>query len=231
MQWTEDDVNKRLETLRVDWSTCSKCNLFKTRKNVVFGRGNPSADLLFVGEAPGEMEDISGIPFHPNGASGGILLDLLEAVGIASEDYFITNTVACRPPENRDPSTEEKKACFTRLQQLIYLIDPLIIIPVGKPAMTTLIKGQGTSVLSNQGKLFESKIQGVYTEIIYPAIPIVHPSYIIRSDSIDTRTQQWSQGGPFATTLGIMLRIKELLDFLRDAYKRHKRTLRVLNNE
>ena len=116
-----------LEELRAECLGCQKCKLCSTRTNVVFGIGNPNADVLFIGEGPGEQEDLRGEPFV---GRGGILLDkMLEVVGLSRKDnIYIANMVKCRPPKNRDPEDDEVAACRDWLCTQIELINPKIIV-------------------------------------------------------------------------------------------------------
>jgi len=110
---------------------CRKCDLWKTRKNAVPGEGNPHAEIMFVGEAPGENEDIEGKPFV--GAAGKLLTKLItEVLGLKREDVFITNVVKCRPPQNRDPTEEEMTACSPYLRMQIDIIKPKLIVTLGR---------------------------------------------------------------------------------------------------
>jgi len=117
---------------------CRGCELYKTRKNLVFGTGNRSADLMFVGEAPGEREDETGVPFV--GAAGQLLDKYLVAVGLEREDVYIANILKCRPPRNRDPLPEEGDACIGFLREQVKLIRPKIIVCLGRISAMRLIK-------------------------------------------------------------------------------------------
>ena len=117
---------------------CGRCSLCQTRTNLVFGVGNRNADLMFVGEAPGEQEDLQGIPFV--GAAGQLLDLYLEAVGIAREQVYIANILKCRPPRNRDPLPEEQDACIGYLREQVKLIRPKMIVCLGRIAAMRLIK-------------------------------------------------------------------------------------------
>lgn len=129
----------------MDWNSlqntcihCNKCALADTRTNVVFGTGNPNANVLLVGEAPGEDEDVAGEPFV--GYSGKILNDFLDVVGLSRDkNVYIANIVKCRPPENRDPLLTERKSCLPFLRNQVALMEPKIIVCVGRIAATTLI--------------------------------------------------------------------------------------------
>ena len=120
-----------LDELRAQCLNCKKCGLCETRNNVVFGMGNPNAKVLFIGEGPGENEDLQGKPFV---GRGGMLLDkMLSVVDLSREkNIYIANMVKCRPPQNRDPSEEEVASCRQWLQEQIRLIDPKIIVCLGR---------------------------------------------------------------------------------------------------
>jgi len=126
------------ETLLENCGSCSACPLSKTRTNCVFGTGNPDADLLFIGEAPGREEDLSGIPFV--GRAGKLLDKYLYAVDIPRESVYIANILKCRPPENRDPLPEEEDACIGYLREQLKLIRPKIIVCLGRISALRLIK-------------------------------------------------------------------------------------------
>ena len=127
-----------LEELQMQCEACKRCSLCKTRTNTVFGTGSTSAKLMFVGEAPGQEEDLSGVPFV---GRAGKLLDLyLEAVGIHREDVYIANILKCRPPNNRDPEEGEEDACFSYLKEQIRLIRPKLIVCLGRIAAMRLIR-------------------------------------------------------------------------------------------
>lgn len=125
------------EVFEQNCKNCTACGLAATRRNVVVGRGNPNARVLFVGEGPGEQEDLQGLPFV---GPAGQLLDLaLEAAQLRSEEYYIANIVKCRPPQNRDPSVEEAKICISHLRKQFSLIQPEVIVCLGRVAAKTLI--------------------------------------------------------------------------------------------
>ena len=117
---------------------CTKCPLSKTRTNLVFGTGDRNATIMFVGEAPGEQEDKTGIPFV--GAAGQLLDKYLAAVGIEREDVYIANILKCRPPRNRDPLPEEGDACIGYLREQVKLIRPAMIVCLGRISAMRLIK-------------------------------------------------------------------------------------------
>ena len=129
---------KTLEEIKSECEKCRGCSLCETRTNVVFGVGNASAKLMFVGEAPGEKEDLSGVPFV--GAAGKLLDKYLAAVGINREDVYIANILKCRPPKNRDPKPEEEDICMEYLRGQVRAIRPKMIVCLGRIAAARLIK-------------------------------------------------------------------------------------------
>lgn len=131
-------MNEEYEKLREECLTCEKCELCAGRKNVVFGVGNPQAKVMFVGEGPGEQEDIQGEPFV--GKSGQLLDKYLELMNLdRKENIYIANIVKCRPPHNRDPKSEEQDACILYLRRQVKLIQPKIIVCLGRIAAQKLI--------------------------------------------------------------------------------------------
>ena len=128
-----------IQQLKQTCDTCRKCGLCETRHNVVFGIGNPHAQILFVGEGPGEQEDLSGIPFV--GPAGKLLDDMLSIIDLSREENcYIANIVKCRPPRNRDPREEEQEACIGYLFNQIELVRPRIIVCLGRIAACRLIR-------------------------------------------------------------------------------------------
>lgn len=158
-----------LEELQKVCGACTKCELHKTRTNCVFGVGNPNAKLMFVGEAPGEKEDLSGTPFV--GAAGKLLDKYLAAVGIDREDVYIANILKCRPPKNRDPLPAEEDACMDYLRQQVKLIRPRIIACLGRISAKRLIK-EDFKITEEHGQWFE---RGDYT-----MCAVYHPAALLR---------------------------------------------------
>ena len=129
---------ENFQELKKDCFSCKKCPLGETRTNLVFGVGNESADILFVGEGPGENEDLQGEPFV--GKAGKLLDKYLEVIGLSRQkNVYIANIVKCRPPQNRDPKEEEQEACINWLREQTKLIKPKIIVCLGRIAATRLI--------------------------------------------------------------------------------------------
>ena len=154
-----------LEALRQEYLSCSKCtSLCQSRTQVVFGSGNPKAEILFIGEAPGAEEDKQGIPFC--GSSGKVLQDLLASIGLTRDQVFITNTLLCRPPNNRNPEKEEVENCSDRLDQLIDSINPKVIVTIGNFSTERILGKKG--ITSLRGKVFEKGGRKI--------VPVVHPA-------------------------------------------------------
>lgn len=150
--------------------SCVKCSLSKTRTNAVPGKGNPNAEILFIGEAPGRNEDLKGEPFV--GSAGKILSEALDSAGLLRDDVYITNVVKCRPPNNRIPLQEEKDACNQYLAKELEIIKPKIICIMGNTAYGSLLNGN--SITKNRGKIIEKGGQR-YFLTIHPAAVIYNP--------------------------------------------------------
>ncbi|HEY3055077.1 MAG TPA: uracil-DNA glycosylase, partial [Thermoanaerobaculia bacterium] len=125
-----------LEELGREASICTKCRLAGTRTQVVWGTGNPNADLMFIGEAPGRDEDLQGQPFV--GRAGQLLTDIIKAMKLSRNDVYIANVIKCRPPENRNPEPDELEACRPFIRRQIELIKPKVIVTLGKFALQSL---------------------------------------------------------------------------------------------
>jgi len=148
---------------------CKKCILSETRHNVVFGVGSPDAEVMFIGEGPGEQEDLKGEPFV--GRAGKLLDDMLEIIGLSREKVYIANIVKCRPPGNRDPLNTEQEACFPWLHEQIALINPKLIVCLGRIAAMALIDS-GFKISREHGQwrnLGERRIMALY-----------HPAALLR---------------------------------------------------
>jgi len=131
-------ASKDMEIIRVDLKDCKLCKLSPTRKNIVFGSGNPNADLMFVGEAPGADEDEQGLPFV--GRAGQLLTKIIEAIDMRREEVFICNILKCRPPGNRNPDTDEIAACEQFLFRQIASVKPKVICALGAFSAKTLLR-------------------------------------------------------------------------------------------
>ena len=186
MEYTLKDLEKSCQT-------CQKCALGATRTNLVFGTGNPNADLMFVGEAPGEQEDLSGIPFV--GRAGQLLDKFLYAVDIERKDVYIANILKCRPPKNRDPLPEEEDACIGYLREQVKLIRPKVIVCLGRISAMRLIKPD-FKITKEHGTWFEKG------DFLMTAV--YHPAALLR----DPRKKE--------DMLEDMKRIKEMLETRKD---------------
>lgn len=160
---------KNLDEIRKECEGCRKCSLAETRTNVVFGVGNPHADIMFVGEAPGEKEDLSGIPFV--GAAGKLFDKYLVAVGIPREEVYIANMLKCRPPKNRDPKPEEQDLCIEYLREQVRAVSPKLIVCLGRIAAMRLIKPD-FRITAEHGTWFE---RGAFS-----VCAVYHPSALLR---------------------------------------------------
>ncbi len=160
------------EELEAAAMNCQKCALGRTRTNCVLGCGNRKTDLMFIGEAPGETEDQQGIPFV--GRAGKLLDKYFEAVGIERDDVYIANILKCRPPQNRDPAPAEEEACIDYLRAQVKLIQPKIIVCLGRIAGQRLIKPD-LKITREHGAWV--KKAGVMMTTIY------HPSYLLRPNA------------------------------------------------
>jgi len=149
---------------------CRNCSLSRTRTNVVFGEGSLEADIVFVGEAPGRDEDLSGKPFV--GVAGGLLTKIIQAMGLQRKDVYITNVLRCRPPGNRNPLPEEVARCRPFLLKLLKIIKPKVICTLGKFAAQALLND--TRPISRlRGQFFE--FEGI------KLMPTYHPAYLLRN--------------------------------------------------
>ncbi len=159
------------EKLRAECAVCTACELCATRTNCVFGTGNENADLLFVGEAPGDNEDKTGIPFV--GRAGQLLDRYLFAVDIPRENVYIANILKCRPPKNRDPLPAEEDACINFLRRQVKLIRPKIIVCLGRISAMRLIKPD-FKITKEHGQWFE-KGNFLITAVYHPALLLRDP--------------------------------------------------------
>jgi len=143
---------EELAALARQVNNCTKCRLAETRTNVVFGAGNPDADVIFVGEGPGQQEDEQGLPFV--GRSGQLLEQLLGEIGLTRGDVFIANVVKCRPPKNRDPRPDEIDACKGYLRTQLELIQPKVAVTLGNFASKLLLRTE-TGITKLRGHAYE----------------------------------------------------------------------------
>jgi uracil-DNA glycosylase family 4 len=172
----------KLDRIQRLWSDCQKCDLCKTRKQVVFWRGHPQARLAIIGEAPGEMEDRRGKPFL--GQAGELFEELCEKAvpnGVSPEPWsvFICNTIGCRPPKNRKPTIKEFMACESRLYAMIAAVNPRMLLLLGGTALE-MLTGQ-SKIMEAAGKTIEVEFEWKRRPRIYKAIPTLHPGFILRN--------------------------------------------------
>ena len=183
----EDDT---LPRIRTDIGDCTRCKLHKGRTKIVFGTGNPNADLMFVGEGPGRDEDLSGEPFV--GRAGKLLTAMIKAMGLQREDVYIANVVKCRPPENRLPEKDEITTCSPFLMRQIDAIKPKVICTLGSCSAQTLLQtAQGISKL--RGEWFD--FRGV------KLMPTYHPAYLLRNPA--AKPEVWKDLQKVMAVLGL----------------------------
>lgn len=174
---TAEQRREKLVELFREVRTCERCPLYETRTQAVFGAGNANADLMFVGEAPGQQEDLQGIPFV--GRAGKLLDELLAENGLARDDVFIANVLKSRPPGNRDPQPDEIEACKPYLFRQVELIEPTVICTLGNFS-TKLLTGSQTGISRVHGVPQVHKL-GQRTVQIFP---IYHPAAGLRTPSV-----------------------------------------------
>jgi DNA polymerase len=163
-------------------STCTQCHLSQGRTKVVFGNGPVPCDLMLIGEGPGAEEDLQGLPFV--GRAGVLLTQILSSVSIKRpDDIYITNTVKCRPPENRAPFADEQATCAPYLEAQLKFVNPKIIILTGSPAVKAVLKMDEPM----------SKIRGKWQKLSgeISVMPIFHPAYLLRNPSKEKGSPKW----------------------------------------
>ncbi|MCY4404170.1 MAG: uracil-DNA glycosylase [Candidatus Poribacteria bacterium] len=168
-----------LSALNIDAQSCVKCGLHEGRNTVVFGVGNPNADLMFVGEAPGADEDRQGEPFV--GRAGKLLTDIIKAMDFTREDIYIANVLKCRPPGNRNPAPDEVETCSPYLLRQITLIQPKVIVALGSFAAKMLLD-TNTSISALRGKFHEYALT-THSENAPVIMPTFHPAYLLRNQT------------------------------------------------
>ncbi|TXH08005.1 MAG: uracil-DNA glycosylase [Spirochaetes bacterium] len=237
---------EKLQQLYEQWFKCQRCQLHECRldgdgtpiEDIVFCSGNPDARIMIIGEAPGEEEASTLLPFI--GKSGRLLNQILASVSADPEvkqeymkylktrhsavsenkfqdfmmewrekNFLITNIVGCRPPENRTPIPPEIKACSERLVNIIYTVDPMLIIASGKTAAEALLSKK-IEITMKRGELFEMKIPGRFGPVTYPVVLTLHPSYLLRkADWNDER-------GDYTKTVQDFMNAMKIYDFLME---------------
>lgn len=167
----DSEINSEsLANIREDIGECTRCVLCKGRTNIVFGVGNPNADLMFVGEGPGRDEDRQGEPFV--GRAGQLLTRMIEAMGLKRPDVYIANVVKCRPPNNRNPEPDEIETCYPFLLRQIQVINPRVVIGLGNIAVKTLL-ATGTGITRLRGQFHD--VAGI------AMMPTYHPAFLLRN--------------------------------------------------
>ncbi|HBR17969.1 MAG: uracil-DNA glycosylase [Deltaproteobacteria bacterium RIFCSPLOWO2_12_FULL_43_16] len=162
-----------LKSVREELGDCKRCKLHKQRTNIVFGVGSPNTSLVFVGEGPGEDEDLQGEPFV--GRAGQLLTKIINAMGLERKDVYICNVVKCRPPGNRNPEADEIAACRPFLEKQLDVIQPKIIVALGTHAAQTLLNtSEKITALRGRFHWYRDGIQ---------LMPTFHPSYLLRNES------------------------------------------------
>ena len=162
--------DETLEVIRADLGDCTRCVLHEKRTNLVFGVGNPNADLMFIGEGPGSEEDRQGIPFV--GPAGQLLTKIINAIDLSRDDVYITNVVKCRPPRNRDPEPVEVEECRPFLDRQIDAIRPKVICALGRVAAQNLLKTE-EGITHIRGRIFSYRGAKL--------VPTFHPAYLLRN--------------------------------------------------
>ena len=170
--------NPTLEDIRAELGDCTRCKLYGGRNHIIFGEGNPRADLVFVGEAPGRDEDRQGRPFV--GRAGQLLTDIIKAMGLTRDEVYICNILKCRPPKNRNPEPDEIIACEPFLVKQLESIQPRVICALGKFAAQTLLKTE-IAISALRGR-FHS-YHGIRV------MPTYHPAYLLRNPG--AKKQVW----------------------------------------
>jgi len=168
----DEDRAGELARLADQVAACTQCGLCENRKRTVFGVGDPYAEWMIVGEGPGEQEDLQGEPFV--GPAGRLLNNMLRAVGLSREQVYIANIVKCRPPNNREPRPEEVAACFPYLRRQIELVQPRLILAVGRVAAQNLL-GVDSTLGRMRGRVYQVADTGT------PVVVTYHPAYLLRS--------------------------------------------------
>lgn len=171
-----------LNKLKEECNNCQKCALGATRTNIVFSDGNPNAKIVLIGEAPGADEDATGTPFV--GRAGKFLSKLIEESGLSrKDDFYICNTVKCRPPENRVPTDEEKALCEKYLFEQIKMVNPKVIVLCGATSAKSFL-GKKIKISQIRGQWFK-----IFDEI--DATVILHPSFLLRKHSEEEGSPRW----------------------------------------
>jgi len=187
----EGDRAGLLAGLREEIGDCTRCRLSQQRTNIVFGDGNPSARVMFIGEGPGREEDLQGLPFV--GDAGMLLTRLIEKMGLARKEVYIANIVKCRPPMNRDPQDDEIATCRGFVERQISIIRPEVIVTLGRIALQTLANDPRLKITSARGHFLD------YAGV--PLMPTFHPAYLLRNPSDKWKT--WADAQKVMERIGL----------------------------
>ena len=190
-----DDMNNN------EVKVCTRCRLCKTRTQTVFGEGDPDAALVFVGEGPGQNEDETGRPFC--GRAGDLLTKMIGAMGLSRSDVFICNVVKCRPPQNRNPMTDEVEACWPYLMRQLQIISPKVIVTMGNPATQKLLQTR-TGITRLRGT-WQVLPEFADSPGRIPVMPTFHPAYLLRYYTPQARGEVWSDLKQVMAALGLEL--------------------------
>ncbi len=197
------------ELVEEEIRSCRRCPLHAYRRNAVPGEGRRDAELVFIGEAPGRVEDETGRPFV--GAAGKLLTSLIEGMGLRREDVYITNIVKCRPPNNRDPEPGEIEACIPYLKRQLNMIRPRVVVALGRHAARTLFEAAGLrwrSMARDHGRPVEAELWGVRVTLY----PTYHPAAALYNPKLRESLEKDFE--KLAKLLGSRRRTGTLLDYL-----------------
>jgi DNA polymerase len=187
-----DEKRRALAELNTQVQACNSCRLCEKRTNTVFGEGDPDAKIMFIGEGPGENEDLQGRPFV--GRAGELLNKMIAGMGLKREQVFIVNIVKCRPPGNREPAPDEVSTCTPFLEKQIEIIRPRVIVTLGRPAAQYML----------QQKIAISRMRGQWQSWRgIRLMPTFHPAYILRNYTEETRAAVWSDLQQVMAELGM----------------------------
>ena len=186
----DSDDGNAFDLLRAEAHDCTRCRLAGTRTNVVFGVGDPHADLMFIGEAPGRDEDEKGEPFV--GRAGQLLTDIIKAMKLSREQVYIANVIKCRPPENRNPEPDELDACRPFIRRQVALIQPKVIVTLGRFGLQSLTE-KAYAISTVRGQWLE--YEGI------KLMPTYHPAYLLRNPA--AKKEVWADMKKVMAELGI----------------------------
>jgi DNA polymerase len=175
----EGATRNQLNSIRSEIGDCKRCKLCKERKNIVFGVGNPDAQLMFIGEGPGADEDEQGIPFV--GRAGQLLTKIIQAMGLKRDDVYIGNIAKCRPPNNRNPEPDEIETCMPFLLKQVSVIKPKIVVALGAIAAKSLLNVE-TPISKIRGKAIDWEPKNINWSC--KLIPTYHPAFLLRNPNM-----------------------------------------------